>query len=111
MNVLNWLANCFSNCRKPMALYKRGMGKAERHDHQGAIEDYTATIRMPGTPADLIAMVLYNRALVYVASGDDRKGADDLDAVLAMNEALVNVKTMARQKLARMKSRSRRRDV
>ncbi len=66
---------------------------------------------MPGTPADLIAMVLYNRALVYVASGDDRKGADDLDAVLAMNEALVNVKTMARQKLARMKSRSRQRDV
>ncbi len=111
MNVLNWLASCFSNRGNPMALYKRGMGKAKRHDHQGAIEDYTATIQMPGTPADLVAMVLYNRALVYVASGDDRKGADDLDAVLAMNEALVKVKTMARQKLARMKSRSRQRDV
>ena len=61
-------------------------------------------IGMPGTPADLLAMVLYNRALVYVAAGDDQKGAADLDAVLAMNESLVNVKTMARQKRARMES-------
>jgi hypothetical protein len=82
------------------------MAKAKKHDPQGALEDYTTTIGMPGTPADLLAMVLYNRALVYVAAGDDQKGAADLGAVLAMNETLVNVKTMARQKLARMESRA-----
>lgn len=89
-----------------MSLYKRGMAKAKRNDHQDALEDYTTAIRIPGTPADLLAMVLYNRALVYVAAGDEPKGAADLDAVLAMNEALVNVKTMARQKLTRMESRT-----
>lgn len=56
-------------------------------------------------------MVLYNRALVHVAAGDDQKGAVDLDAVLAMNEALVNVKTMARQKLVRMEFRASKSNV
>jgi hypothetical protein len=82
------------------------MAKAKKHDLQGALEDYTTTIGMPGARADLLAMVLFNRALVYVAAGDEPKGAADLNAVLGMNEALMNVKTMARQKLARMKSRA-----
>jgi hypothetical protein len=106
MNVFNWFTTCFSNRAKAMFLYKRGMVKAKKRDHQGAIHDYSTTLGIPGTPPDLMAMVLYNRALVYVAAGDDRKGAEDLDAVLAMNEPLVNVKTLARQKLARMESRS-----
>ena len=105
MIIFDWFTGGFSNHGKALYLYKRGMAKAKKRDHQGALEDYTTTIGMPGTPADLLAMVLYNRALVYVAAGDERKGAADLDAVLAMNEALVNVKTMARQKLARMESR------
>lgn len=106
MNIFHWLKSCFSDRGKAVSLYRRGMAKAKKHDHQGALEDYTTTIGMPGTPADLLAMVLYNRALVYVAVGDEPKGAADLDAVLAMNEALVNVRTMARQKLARMESRA-----
>ncbi len=54
-------------------------------------------IGMPGTPADVIAMALYNRALVHVATGGDQKGVDDLIAVIAMDEAQVNVKTKASQ--------------
>ena len=106
MNVFAWLTSCYSNRSKALSLYRRGMAKAKRHDHQGAIEDYTTTIGMPQTPADLMAMLLYNRALVHVATGNNRKGADDLEAVLAMKESFVNVKTMARQKLVRMESRS-----
>ena len=106
MNIFGWLISCFSGRGKAKSLYRRGMAKAKKHDHQGAIEDYTTMIGMPGTPADLMAMVLDNRALVHVASGNGKMGAVDLDAVLAMTGALVNVKTMARQKLARIKSRS-----
>ena len=106
MNVFDWLTSSFSNRGRALSLYKRGMAKAKKHDHQGAVEDYSTTIGMPDTPADLMAMLLYNRALVHVAAGNNRKGADDLEAVLAMNETLVNVKTMARQKLVRMESRS-----
>ena len=106
MNTFNWLKSRFSSRGKALSLYRRGMARAKKNDHQGAIDDYTATIDMPDTPSDVKAMALYNRALVHVASGDDPKGVVDLDAVLAMDEALVNVKTMARQKLAKMGSRN-----
>lgn len=82
------------------------MAKAKKHDHQGAIEDYNKFLHTENTPPDVKAMVLFNRALVHAAVGDDLKGVDDLEAVMAMDEASVHVKTMARQKLARMESRS-----
>lgn len=106
MNIFSWLIDCLLGRVKAASLYKRGMTRAKKHDHQGALEDYTATIEMPGTSADLLAMVLYNRALVYVALGDERKGLADLDSVLAMSEALVNIKTMARQKRAKVELRA-----
>ena len=106
MNALQWVANCFSQRSKAISHYRRGMGKAKKHNHQGAIEDYTVSLGIRDTPPDVLAMVLYNRALAYVAAGEARKGADDLEAVLGMKETLINVKTMARQKLARMESRS-----
>jgi hypothetical protein len=105
MNIASWLTAQFST-RKAVSRYKRGMAKTKKRDHQGAIVDYTTTIEMPETPADLKAMALYYRAVVHVAAGDDLKGVGDLDAILAMEGPLVNVKTMARQKLARMESRS-----
>jgi hypothetical protein len=82
------------------------MARAKRHHHEGAIDDYTTTIHMLDAPSDVIAMALYNRALVHVEAGDDRNGIDDLNAVLAMKETLVNIKTMARKELARTESRS-----
>jgi hypothetical protein len=85
------------------------MARARKRDHEGAIKAYSATIGMPKAPADVKALALYYRAIVHMAAGDDRKGADDLDAVLAMDEALVtvNIKTMARQKIANIESQSR----
>lgn len=106
MTLFGWVAGRFSQRGKALSLYHRGMAKAKRHDHQGAIDAYSATIAMSAIPPDVQAMVLYNRALVYVAEGDDQRGADDLDALLAIVEAPINVKTMARQKLARMKTRA-----
>ena len=87
------------------------MTKAKKHDHQGALDDYTTTIGMPDTPGTLKAMVLYNLALVHVATGDDSKGVDDLDAVMAMDEAPKSVKIRARQKLTKREIRSRRSNV
>lgn len=108
MNVVGWLKNTFSARRKALWNYRRGMARANSRDNKGAIVNYTAAIELAGVPADVKAMALYNRALVYVAAGDDSKGVDDLDAVLAMDGEMmiVNVKTMAQQKLDKMKSRS-----
>ncbi len=105
MSLFSWLKCLQSNRGRALSLYKRGMAKAKRRDHDGAIEDYTTTIGMQDTPPDVRAMALYNRALVYVAGGDDPKGVDDLDLVLTLDDAPLNVKTMAKQKLARIETR------
>lgn len=106
MDVFNWIAGHFSGRGKALSLYRRGMVRANKHDHQGAIDDYTVTIGLSHTPTDVRAMALYNRALVHVASGNEAQGVCDLQAVLALDDSLVNIKTMARQKLARMENRS-----
>ena len=106
MDLLGWLKSLFSKRHKALRMYKRGMSRANKHDHLGALADYTAAIESPDLPTDVRAMALYNRALVYVAVGNEPQGVVDLDAVLAMTQAFVNVKTMARRKLARMESRA-----
>jgi len=80
-----------------------GMARAQRQDHQGAIDDYVAIIDVPNGPSDVKSMALYNRALVYAADGDDEKATDDLNLVLAMAKTPTEVKTEARRKLERMK--------
>ena len=107
MNVLRWLMGPFSNRGKALSAYKRGMARAKKHDHQGAIDNYTATIGTPDTPANLKAMALYNRALVYAAVGEDPKVTKDLSDILAMTEAPDSVRIEARRKLVRMQRRSR----
>lgn len=109
MSLWNWLQSSFSARHRALWNYKRGMALAKRRDHEGALAAYTAAIDLSEVPDDVQAMALYNRALVYVASGDDSKGVDDLDAVLAMagEVAIVNVQTMAKQKLAKIESRAR----
>ena len=106
MNVLDWLIGRFSNRGRALSLYQRGMARAKKRDHQGAINDYTAAIGGPAMPDDVKSMILYNRALVHAATGDAQKATDDLDAVLSMGAAPVNVVTMARTKLAKIESRS-----
>jgi len=108
MNIVAWLSSFQSDHSKALSFYKRGMAKAIKRDHQGAIDDYTAAISVIKAPADVKAMSLYNRALAYVAKGDDQLGLNDLAAVLAFDETLVNIKTMAKHKLARMEARGRR---
>ena len=109
MFIVDWLKSGFSPRRKALCNYRRGMARARRRDHEGALDAYAAAIELADVPTDVKAMALYNRALVYVAAGDDAKGIDDLDAILAMDGAMeiVNIRTKARQKLAKIESRTR----
>ena len=106
MKIFIWLKCLLTGRGNAMLLYRRGMTRARKHDHQGAIEAYTAAIDLPAVLLDVKAMALYNRALVHIAAGDKRKGVGDLEAVLAIEEGPVNVRTMARQKLLRMEARA-----
>jgi hypothetical protein len=106
MNVVRWFTGHFSSRGRALSLYQRGMRKARNHDHEGAIDDYTSVIDTPDASPDVKAMAQYNRALVYLATKNDPKAIEDLSLILAMQEMLVNIKTMARQKLTRIERRS-----
>ena len=84
MNVLSWLTGHFSNRGMALSRYQRGIAREKKHDNQGAIDDYTTTIGMPYAPADVKAMALYNRALVYAAAGEIQDATEDMNVVLAM---------------------------
>ena len=86
-------------------LYRRGVKKAKKRNHQGAIADYTSTIDLRVMSPDELAMVLYHRAIGFFAIGDHPRGTEDLETVLAMDKSILsaNVKTMARQMLAATK--------
>ena len=105
MNVFDLLTSRFTRRGKALSMYRRGMRLAKKHDHLGAIEEYTAAIELEHVPADVKAMALFNRGLVYMAADDYRRSVDDLEAVLVLDGAPQNIRTMARQKLVKRESR------
>lgn len=108
MNPIQSLMSYFAKGDQVNTLYKRGMAKAKKHNHSGAIEDYTNALAVSDIGPEMQAMILYNRGLVYVAAGMAKQGAGDLNAVIAMETAAENVKRAAERKLARIQSRTKR---
>lgn len=110
VKLFNWLTGRYSQRAKAMWLYRRGMIKAKLRDHAKAVADYTAVIEMDEAPADIRAMALYNRSLVYSGSHNESGAIDDLEKLLQLVGAAENVKTEARRKLLRMQRSSDRLD-
>ena len=108
MSFTTWVKSCFSHRGKALSLYQSGMAKANKHDYDGAIADYSAAIRAPNIPTDVKAMALYNRALAYSAIHEDEKSAEDLTAVLEMPGLLKNIKTEAQERRERIRRRDER---
>jgi len=106
MSFMNWVKSCLSHRGKALSLYRSGMAKANERDYDGAIADYSAAIDMPKVPADVRAMMIYNRALAYSAIHEDAKAAEDLAAVLEVAGVPENIKTAAYQRRERMRRRS-----
>ena len=67
MAAMRWFTELLSRRGKSLSLYRAGMAKAKKRDFAGAIADYSAAIELPDVPADVKAMVFYNRALAYSA--------------------------------------------
>jgi hypothetical protein len=105
MNFFKWLTRTNTVHDLVLSLYKRGLASAINHDQKGARDAFTAAIDMRDAPADLRAMALYNRALLYAAAKDIPKAVQDLNAVLAMAAPPPRVKSAASQKLDRMQRR------
>ena len=109
MNVIHWLKVWFSSRNNALSFYQRGMARVKSRDHAGATDAYSTAIELRASPLEVIAMALFNRELVFVASGEERRCIEDLGELLAMDMAPMNVKTQARAKLARIEDRSAKR--
>ena len=82
MSFTTRVRSWFSHRGRALSLYQSGMAKANKHDYNGAIADYSAAIRAPHIPNDVKAMAIYNRALAYSAIHEDARAAEDLAVVL-----------------------------
>ncbi|MEX2316076.1 MAG: hypothetical protein WD669_02920 [Pirellulales bacterium] len=105
MNVFKWFGWRVSVRSLVMSSYKRGLARTKGRDPQGAMDDFTAAIEARDAPADVKAMALYNRALLFAAVHDIAKANDDLQAVLAMAAPLPEIKLAAKRRLERMRNR------
>jgi hypothetical protein len=108
MSFTTWMKGWFSHRRKALSLYRSGMAKANKHDYEGAIADYSDAIRAPHIPTDVKAMALYNRALAYSAIHEDEKSAEDLTAVLEMPGLPKNIQAEAQERRERIRRRDER---
>ena len=107
MSAFDFLTNLFSQRAKAQSLFARAMEKAKNKDTEGALEDYTAVIRIEKASSSLKSMAMFNRALAYSAAGQYDEAKDDLDAVLAEKSTPSNVRAAAKAKVERMRKLAR----
>jgi tetratricopeptide (TPR) repeat protein len=88
-----------------MSLYREGMARAEKGDHQGALAAYNSAIDSPDAPDDVKAMALYNRALLLAAEGDTQRALADLKIILDLPISQRDVKLAARRRVDRLQHR------
>lgn len=77
----------------------------EKQDSKGAMSAFASVIERPDAPEDLVGMALYNRALLFAATGDTDRALADLNAVMALPIPLRGVKLAARRRLERLHHR------
>jgi hypothetical protein len=88
-----------------LSLFKLGMSRGAKKDSAGAMVAYTSAIEQAGTPDDVKAMALYNRAILFAAEGNMDKALADLQSIMEMPIPMTGVKLAARRRLERLQHR------
>lgn len=70
-----------------LALFMRAMAKSERLDREGAIADYTALVKLPGSSATMIAKALTNRGNQKNANRDLEGAITDYGLAIELPDA------------------------
>ena len=102
MNFFKRIVGNFTAQGRALAKVAKGRDCAKRREPDNAIKYYTDVVDTSESPRDVIAMALFNRALVYAAIGKVRQATEDLKAILGMPEAIAKIKKSASDKLVRM---------
>lgn len=103
MNLWKRMASRFTTRGRALAKVSKGRVCAEKGESDNAIKYYTDVVDTSESPRDVIAMALFNRALVYAAIGKLRQATEDLEDILGMPEAIAKIKKSANDKLVRMR--------
>lgn len=111
MSLFKSIAAKFTARGRALAVVDQGMVCANNAEPEFAIEHYSDVINSSNTPSDVIAMALFNRALVYTTIGNEPQATVDLKAVINMPEAASRIKKSASDKLVRMRRKLKREET
>ena len=103
MNFFRRITASFTTRGRALARVDQGMACANNAQPEFAVKHYTDVINSSKSPRDIIAMALFNRALMYTSIGEESQATKDLKTILNMPEAMPKIKKSANQKLVRMK--------
>ncbi len=104
-SFLSRLSSLFSRPPAAQSLYDKALVLAKKGKLDDAIAAYSKVLRIDAAPANLLAMSHLNRALAYSSKRENGPARKDLEAVLAMKNAPVEVRKMAEEKLVKLKRR------
>jgi hypothetical protein len=111
MNLFKSILGRFTVRGRALAKVAKGRVCATNRDPDSAIKYYTEVVDSSESPGEVIAMALFNRALVYSTTGRQCEATEDLKAILCMPEAIAEIKESASDKLVRMRRKQEREEA
>src|SRR5689334_12368343 len=108
MSILKRLTKWFSRQGRDDNRLRVAMGLAHAKRPAEAIAVYDSLVNAKGASCDVRARALFNRALAYSSSKDDRKAIADLEEIITLPGVPENVLTATREQLVRVRNRVQR---
>lgn len=108
ISFFNRIFGRFTARGRSLSLVDQGMAYANSHSPNLAIKKYTEVIGTSESPGDVIAMALFNRALVYTTISKEIEAEADLRAIQKMPDATAIIQRSASDKLVRMERKLKR---
>ena len=108
MNLIKRILGRFTARGRALAKIDKGMNCANSRELDHALDFYTDVIDSSESPRDVIAMAMFNRALVYSTTERECEAIEDLNGILRMPETIVEIKKSASDKLVRFRRKQER---
>jgi len=105
MDFFNRLTNWFSRNGRDENQLERALDLAKAKHPSEALEVYNELIASPGISPSIRARALFNRALAHSSLNDDTSAVVDLKQLVSLPGIPENVRTAARNQLARLAGR------
>jgi hypothetical protein len=105
MQFINRLTNWLSRTGRDENQLERALDLAKDKQPTEALEVYNDLLTSPGISPSIRARALFNRALSHSSLKNDSRAVIDLKQLLSLPAIPENIRTAARNQLARLASR------